>query len=140
MICFEFVFLLTGGEERRGRTSNVFTINFWLKSQLSILISIDLLEMTFQSWTKLIIKFWHHRSQYKFAILSPPPPWPPPHPTHRLPYLKILTKEIASKQVRTWMEIIVLKCGLCGRIVLGVIGETSDLKIRRIFYPGNRIE
>ena len=135
MICFEFVFLLTGGEERRGRTSNVFTINFWLKSQLSILISIDLLEMTFQSWTKLIIKFWHHRSQYKFAILFPPPP---SAPSPCLPYLKIITKEIASKQVRTWMEIIVLKCGLCAFIVLGVIGETSDLKIPRIFYPGNR--
>ena len=42
--------------------------------------SIALLEMTIQSWTKLIIKFWHHHSQYKFAILSTPPHTPPASP------------------------------------------------------------
>ena len=92
----------------------ILTDSDW-KSQLSILISIDSLEMTFQSWTKLIIKFWHHRSQYKFAILSPPPPstpTPPSLPT--VAYLKMITKEIASKQVRTWLMIIVLECGLYG--------------------------
>ena len=65
-----FVFLSTEILRRRLKTDQ----------NLCTQKSIALLEMTIQSWTKLIIKFWHHHSQYKFAILSTPPHIPPASP------------------------------------------------------------
>ena len=92
--------------------------------------SIALLEMTIQSWTKLIIKFWHHHSQYKFAILSTPPPHTPGLSRS---YLKMITKEVASKPVCTWMWIIGSSVSVfqtIGRAFLKMLGSREQTKYR----------